>query len=605
MAEVWEGRDDVLSRPVAVKILLPHLAADPQLRERFRREAVTAARLVHPGIVAIFDAGVEAVDASSDTTTGGSLRGAWPRDADRAFGGWPETPSLAFIIMELVPGETLRDLIRASAPLEPRLAVGIASQVTDALAYAHAQGLVHRDIKPANVLLRDEGAGLVQVKVADFGIAKATASTGDLTSTGALLGTPKYVSPEQVQGREPDARADLYSLGVVLFEMLAGKAPFQGGADMATALAHVQRPAPSLAQVRPDLPRGLPELVAALLVKEPEDRVPSAPALASSLAELGRRLGFPAGGPGAFLYLGSGASQAGRGRTAPAGTTALERTAKRTEASGQQTTKQAGAAGAGAVGAGAVGAGAAGAGVSGSRRRSRAASRAGDQGSARTVAEAARTMSGEVWAADEAAAGAARRKRPKRFATLMVAALVIAGGLVAGALLYQGKPADHSSSNGKGTSSSGQTAATASRYQAIDVVAEKEVAVGGNLPNDNIGELPNLVSSDPSTFWQSDQYHGQHFGNYGGLGVALELNGAHVLHDLVVKTPMQGWGAEVFLGNSFSSTLTAWGRAISVQQLIDGDHTFYLGGKRASWVLLWMLNPGPTDQATIDKLSVR
>src|ERR1019366_9623675 len=124
--------------------------------------------------------------------------------------------------------------------------------------YAHAQGLVHRDIKPANVLLRDEGADIVGVKVADFGIAKAAATAGgDLTANGTVLGTPKYLSPEQVEGKEPDFRADLYSLGVVLFEMLAGRPPFQESTDMATALAHVQRPAPVLSQVVPGLP---PEL---------------------------------------------------------------------------------------------------------------------------------------------------------------------------------------------------------------------------------------------------------------------------------------------------------------------------------------------------------
>ena len=147
--------------------------------------------------------------------------------------------------MELVPGETLRDLISRAAPLSPQLATAIAAQVADALAYAHAQGLVHRDIKPANVLLRDEGPDVVRVKVADFGIAKAAATAGgDLTASGTVLGTPKYLSPEQVQGKEPDARADLYSLGVVLFEMLAGRPPFQENTDMATALAQVQKAVP-------------------------------------------------------------------------------------------------------------------------------------------------------------------------------------------------------------------------------------------------------------------------------------------------------------------------------------------------------------------------
>ena len=269
MAEVWEGRDEVLNRPVAVKMLLAHLAADPYLQERFRREAVTAARLVHPGIVAIFDAGVEVLDETG-SNPGGLLSVGWPADGRGPAVGWAAPASTAFIVMELVPGETLRDLIGRAAPLPPALAVAIAAQMAEALAYAHAQGLVHRDIKPANVLLRDEGGDMVRVKVADFGIAKAAATAGgDLTASGTVLGTPKYLSPEQVQGKEPDPRADLYSLGVVLFEMLAGQPPFQESTDMATALAHVQKPAPDLGQIVPGLQRGLVDLVSAFWPKTP------------------------------------------------------------------------------------------------------------------------------------------------------------------------------------------------------------------------------------------------------------------------------------------------------------------------------------------------
>ncbi len=291
MAEVWEGRDEVLNRPVAIKMLLAHLAADPYLQERFRREAVTAARLVHPGIVAIFDAGVEVLGENGADTGSrpvGLASGRAQQSRDRS--GLIQR-STAFIVMELVPGETLRDLIGRAAPLSPQLATAIVAQVADALAYAHAQGLVHRDIKPANVLLRDEGSGVVRVKVADFGIAKAAATAGgDLTASGTVLGTPKYLSPEQVQGKEPDPRADLYSLGVVLFEMLAGRPPFQENTDMATALAQVQQPVPALGELVPGLP-GADGLVGALLAKDPDRRVPSA-------LVLGERPGPGAAQPG-------------------------------------------------------------------------------------------------------------------------------------------------------------------------------------------------------------------------------------------------------------------------------------------------------------------
>ena len=543
MAEVWEGHDEVLSRPVALKLLLPHLASDPNLRERFRREAVTAARLVHPGIVAVFDAGVEPFDGMSPAAIG---RGTMP-EAE-----WAAGQSTAFIVMELVPGETLRDLVHRSKALGPRLVVAIAAQVTDALAYAHAQGFVHRDVKPANVLLRDGGNGLAQVKVTDFGIAKAAATPGDLTAHGALLGTPKYVAPEQVQGREPDARTDLYSLGVVMYEMLAGRPPFEGGGDMATALAHVQQPVPSLEATRPGLPPGLVHLVATLMAKEPEQRTPSAVALGRSLAELGAQLGSRVSGPGAFLQLGPGAfagSSGKPGRPVPVG---RQGTAIDTE-----------------IGAGAT---------------------------VRDVQPGPMT--------ETAKAAPARRRRQRRLASAVVASLMVAGSLVAAALLYPGQfsysPGHRSGSTAPG-GAAGSSSSAASAH--LGILAVKEVVTGGNQANDNLGELPNLTSANPKTYWQSLIYKYANFGGYGGFGLAVHLDGSHVLHDLVVKTPMRGWSAQVFVASHFANW-GGWGKPVSAQDGISGDHTFPLQGERGDWVLLWMLNPGPSNQATVDKLAV-
>lgn len=546
MAEVWEGRDEVLSRPVALKLLLPHLAADANLRERFRREAVTAARLVHPGIVAVFDAGVEPLDGTAGPVP---ARGVMPD------GAWVADPSTAFIVMELVPGETLRDLVHRSKPLEPRLVVAIAAQVTDALVYAHAQGLVHRDIKPANVLLRDEGGGLAQVKVTDFGIAKATASPGDLTAQGALLGTPKYVSPEQVQGREPDARADLYSLGVVMYEMLCGRPPFEGGTDMATALAHIQQPTPSVSVTRPDLPGRLVELVATLMAKQPEQRVPSAVALGRRLSEIGAQLGAPVGGPGAFLQLGPAAAGGGA------------KTARPTD---------------------------------GVRRQAHPKT---DGVAATAIRD---EMDGPSTARPEG--GPARRRHPRRLVSAVVAAILVAGCLVAAALVYPGQfsysPHSHAGSHVAGGGSGGGASSGAGSEAPVKVMAVSEVVTGGNLPNDNVNELQNMISSDPSTYWQSEVYTSSDFGGYGGFGLALHLEGPHVLHQLVVKTPMQGWSAEVFVSDHLAAW-GGWGKPVSGEDSsIFGDHTFILRGAKGSWVLLWMLNPGPSNQATVDKLTV-
>ena len=260
MAQVWRAEDDVLGRAVAVKVLLAHLAADESFLARFRREAIAAARLSHANIVSTYDTGVD--------------------------------DGLAYIVMELVEGETLRDALAGpSRPTRSRL-VEIAVEVAEALQYAHRCGVVHRDVKPANILLCADG----RVKVADFGIAKAAlAEDGfeqDLTQTGAILGTAKYLSPEQVDGRSSDGRSDVYALGVVLYEMLCGRPPFTGETDMAVGAQHlsVEPRRPRLLQ--PDLSPDLEAVVLRALAKAPDQRYPSAGVMGHALRSLPR--GTPA-----------------------------------------------------------------------------------------------------------------------------------------------------------------------------------------------------------------------------------------------------------------------------------------------------------------------
>ena len=235
MAQVWRATDSVLGRSVAAKILHPHLATDRGFLVRFRREAVAAARLSHPGIVSIYDT--------------------------------VSQPGLEVIVMELINGQTLRSVLDVRATLPPDETIDLGLQIADALANAHAAGIVHRDIKPSNILLCDDE----RIMVTDFGIAKAGEDT-DLTVTGTLLGTAKYLSPEQVRGDVSDPRSDLYSLGIVLYEVLTGRAPFRADTDAATALARLQKPPPRIRHINPELPQDLDELVFSMMAREPDDR---------------------------------------------------------------------------------------------------------------------------------------------------------------------------------------------------------------------------------------------------------------------------------------------------------------------------------------------
>ena len=257
MSDVFLGNDTRLGRKVAIKLLHAELAEDPQFRVRFRREAQDAAKMTHPTIVRIFDAGEEAV-------------------ADPA-GGEKLVP---FIVMEHIEGELLRDVI-ARGPVPPTEAARIVEQVLTALEYSHRAGIVHRDIKPGNVMLTRGG----QVKVMDFGIARAISdSAATIAETSGVVGTAQYFSPEQARGVAVDARSDLYSTGVVLFELLTGRPPFGGDNPVAVAYQHVNAEPPVPSTLASGITPAIDGVVLKSLAKEPANRYPTAADFRTDLA---------------------------------------------------------------------------------------------------------------------------------------------------------------------------------------------------------------------------------------------------------------------------------------------------------------------------------
>ncbi|MEY4340367.1 MAG: hypothetical protein RLZ14_2217 [Actinomycetota bacterium] len=242
MADVFLARDLLLDRPVAIKVLFPEFAVDPNFVERFRREAQAAANLTHPNIVGVYD--------------------------------WGRYGNTYFMAMEYVQGRTLADILRANRSVTSQQAAEIAIEVAGALSFAHRSGVVHRDIKPANILIGSNGS----VKVADFGIARAmnAPTESNLTQVGSVMGTATYFSPEQAQGAQPDPRSDLYSLGVVLYEMVGGRPPFTGENPVSIAYKQVHENPEPLNRLVADVPKGFEAIVAKLLAKRPEVRYQSA-----------------------------------------------------------------------------------------------------------------------------------------------------------------------------------------------------------------------------------------------------------------------------------------------------------------------------------------
>src|SRR5438876_506973 len=250
MADVYLAEDQELGRRVALKMLNERHANDDQFVERFRREAQSAAGLNHPNIVSIFDRG--------------------------------QAEGTYYIAMEYLDGRTLKELLVRNGPTPVPIAIDYARQILGALAFAHRGGIVHRDIKPHNIVVRKDG----RLKVTDFGIARSGAS--QMTEAGSIVGTAQYLSPEQARGAPVDARSDLYSLGIVLYEMLTGKVPYTGDAPVEIAMKHLTAVPDPPSKLRPDVPHDLDAIVMRALAKDPEQRYGSAEEMDADLARVAR-----------------------------------------------------------------------------------------------------------------------------------------------------------------------------------------------------------------------------------------------------------------------------------------------------------------------------
>src|SRR3954466_7614650 len=261
MSTVYRAFDTVLERQVAIKLMHREIAADADQLERFRREARAVAQLNHPHVVGVIDAGE-----------------APPPEEQTGFG---EPVAMPYIVFEYVEGETLKDRIRRMGRLPVPEAVADAIEIARALGAAHARGIVHRDVKPQNVLIDDEGTA----KVTDFGIARTLDQEG-LTADGRVLGTTDYVSPEQALGHDVTGQSDLYSLGIVLYEMLTGDVPFHGENQVAVAMKHVREQLPDVQLRRPEVSSALAAVLDRATAKDTEQRYPDDRSLIADLEEV-------------------------------------------------------------------------------------------------------------------------------------------------------------------------------------------------------------------------------------------------------------------------------------------------------------------------------
>jgi serine/threonine-protein kinase len=499
MAEVWLAKDTSLDRDVAVKVMRAHHDDDHVGNERFRREAKASAALSSPNIVTVYDV-VE--------------------DAGRQA-----------VVMEYINGQSLRELLDKRHRISPSLTVHIGMAVATALDAAHAKDLVHRDIKPANILITSAG----RVLLTDFGIAKTlSGNESDLTNDNIMMGTAKYLSPEQVSGKKLDGRADLYSLGLVLYECLAGRVPFVGGTDVETALARVQGDAPDILKIRPTLQPLVANIIHQMLARDPDQRQPSGEAVRAALYRA-REIGLD-GTP--------------TGLTPPHGNAVPESAReilRDLEPATSPTTTPTTIPGEPVI----------------------------SNPTPRTKTERSTSSSRPV--------NKALEKRAHRITpTSMLAAAVAIGVVLAGMVLWRSV----SSPSTKSPVASASTTPVATGPVNIVAVSSYDPDGDDNSENDDL--IPNLLDGKSGTQWRTVCYGNNQFGSKKGVGFVAELSGRST-GTLSVDFGYGPWEVDVYgYSDTLPSKMESWGPALARSESDDpGEATFTIS-QPSQYVLVYL-----------------
>lgn len=475
MADVWQATDLQLTRVVAIKLLKPHLAAESTLAERFRREAIAAANLNHYNIVTVYDA--------------------------------IEDNGRQAVIMEFVDGESLRERLDREKTLTIKHVLSIGYSVCSALEAAHKQGLIHRDVKPGNILINTEK----RVMLTDFGIAKALDADEDLTSENIMMGTAKYLSPEQVRGDNLDARADLYSLGLVMYECLAGKVPFVGKNDTDTALARLHRDATDIAKHRPDVNPDVARIINRLIAREPKDRFADAAQAGVAIRRVieGRKSSTPAD-----TKRPAGDRTPTPGKVIrPKGHTPVGMTREPVVSPSNQPGRQ----------------------------------HQSSQPTSKTSVSKTRSQT-------------AFKPTPALLIGVITILLVI--GVVFATINKSDSPAEPA------TTTVAAIAPVVS--EPVQITGIQSFDPQGDDQTENDKEASNVTDGDSTTAWSTACYKSSTFGSKSGVGLVMQLNGS-ALAQLQADIQGDDWKARVYTSNSAGSDLESWGSPIWEGSSDDGS----------------------------------